>query len=119
MALFPSNPKTEETRKRRPFIAHRADKNQPAIVNAFRQMGCSVQHLHMVGQGCPDILVGYRGKNYLFEIKRAHKNPKKLLTKREAWWHEHWRGQVMIVVSPEDAIAFVMQLRQAEGVIHL
>lgn len=37
------------------------DRNQPAIVAALRGIGATVQPLHAVGQGCPDLLVGYRG----------------------------------------------------------
>ena len=47
----------------------RVDANQPVIVAALRAIGATVQHLHAVGQGCPDILVGYDGVNFLMEIK--------------------------------------------------
>ena len=47
----------------------RVDMNQPEIVADLRGIGATVQHLHMVGKGCPDILVGFRGNNWLFEIK--------------------------------------------------
>ncbi len=36
----------------------------------LRQAMAEVEHLHMVGKGCPDILVGYKGKNVLLEIKK-------------------------------------------------
>ena len=112
MALFPTKPGGA----RRAFIAHRVDKNQPQIVKAFRQMGCTVQHLHMVGKGCPDILVGYGGKNYLFEIKKAAKrkttDPSKKLTPDERIWHTVWRGQVGIITTPDEVFAFVRGLSQ-------
>jgi hypothetical protein len=78
----------------------RVDANQPEIVRALRQVGASVQHLHTVGQGCPDIAVGFRGETYLLEIKM----PGKALTDDEAGWHERWRGQVAIVYGVEDAL---------------
>lgn len=43
------------------------DANQPEIVAALHAVGATVQHLHEVGHGCPDILVGFRGKNYLID----------------------------------------------------
>ena len=43
------------------------DANQPEIVAALRAAGATVQHLHEVGQGCPDILAGFRGRNYLID----------------------------------------------------
>ena len=84
--------------------AYRVDANQPAIVQALRQIGATVQHLHMVGDGCPDILVGYRGANYLFEIKQG---PRSKMTKDEREWHEAWRGTVFVVTSPEQATEIV------------
>ena len=47
----------------------RVDANQPSIVEDLRKLGASVLHIHMVARNSPDIVVGYRGKNYLFEIK--------------------------------------------------
>ena len=37
------------------------DANQTAIIRALRKAGVSVQPLHTVGQGCPDIIAGFRG----------------------------------------------------------
>lgn len=51
--------------------AARIDQNQPEIVKQLRQMGASVQC------GMDDILVGWRGKNYWFEIKDPQKTKKK------------------------------------------
>ena len=39
------------------------DDNQPEIVKALREIGCSVQSLASVGGGCADLLVGYQGIN--------------------------------------------------------
>lgn len=80
--------------------AARADANQREIVAALRQVGATVQHLHQVGHGCPDILVGYRSENYLLEIKR----PGELLTAREYCWRSNWRGVMHVVHSPEEAL---------------
>jgi hemin uptake protein HemP len=81
----------------------RADANQAAIVLALRKLGYSVQHLHTVGGGCPDIVVGHEGKNYLFEIKtRGGK-----LTQDESIFHEVWRGQVNVIYRVEDALAIM------------
>lgn len=48
----------------------KVDINQPAIVESFRVRGAQVLHLHQVGDGCPDLLVGYRGALGLVEVKR-------------------------------------------------
>lgn len=84
------------------------DANQPEIVAALRKAGAVVQHLHMVGQGCPDLLVGFRGKNYLLEIKDGSKPPSaRKLTKDEAAWHIQWPGTVSIVNNADEALAAV------------
>ena len=48
---------------------HRVALDQPALVALLRDAGCSVQCLHSVGQGCPDLVVGVRGVNYMLEVK--------------------------------------------------
>lgn len=76
------------------------DINHRQIVDALRKAGCSVQSLAACGQGVPDLLVGYRGKNILIEVKNA----KGKLTDHQIEWHAKWNGQVSIVRSVEDAI---------------
>jgi hypothetical protein len=56
-------------------FAARIDANQPAIVAAIRKMGATVLHLHTIGKGAPDILIGYQGKNALVELKDGAKPP--------------------------------------------
>jgi hypothetical protein len=86
--------------------AARTDANQTAIVAALRAAGASVQHLHAVGEGCPDLLVGLRGKNYLVEIKDGAKSPSQRgLTPDQQAWHLLWRGDpVTVLHSVEQAI---------------
>jgi len=68
----------------------------------------SVQPLHTVGKGCPDLLCGVRGTNLLIEIKDGQKVPSaRKLTPDEAAWHQSWRGQVAIVESVDDALRLV------------
>lgn len=85
--------------------AARTDSNQQAIVAALRQHGCSVQHLHQLGQGVPDLLVGCEGINYLLEIKDSAKPPsKQRLTPDEVEWHQSWQGKVWVVSSVQQAL---------------
>ena len=81
----------------------RVDANQPEIVAALRKAGCSVQHLHELGRGCPDLLVGYRGQNYCLELK----SEKGTLTDAERDWHWNWNGKVAIVRTVDEALAAV------------
>ena len=50
-------------------MAKRTDHNQAEIVKALRAIGCSVQDLSQTGRGCPDVLIGYKGRNYLAEVQ--------------------------------------------------
>jgi hypothetical protein len=85
--------------------AAKADRNQPEIVNMLRLVGCTVQHLHTIGKGCPDILVGYQGKNYVLELKDGTLPPSgRKLTDDEKKWHEDWRGEVHIVSNVREAL---------------
>jgi len=81
----------------------RADANQRAIVRALRAAGATVEHLHRVGHGCPDLLVGFRGRTFAFEVKAGDGQ----LTPDEMAWHENWRGQVAIVRSEDEALAAI------------
>lgn len=94
-----------------PRRAARVDENQPAIVAAFQALGASVQHLHMVGGGCTDLVIGYRGVNLMVEVKDGDKPPsKQSLTPAQKVWHDAWRGQVAIVNSVDAAIALLKSL---------
>lgn len=87
--------------------AYKVDQNQRNIVECLRKYGCSVQHLHKIGQGCPDILIGYKGKNILIEIK--HSTGKH--TAQQVIWHAEWKGQVATVNSLEKAIEVVNAIK--------
>ena len=88
--------------------AAKVDQNQPEIVDALRKIGATVQPLHGVGAGCPDILVGYRGRNLLVEIKDGSKPPSaRKLTPDQVEWHASWRGQVAVADSIDAAIAII------------
>jgi hypothetical protein len=86
--------------------ASAVDANQSEIVSMLRTVGCTVQLLHKVGQGCPDLLVGYRGQNLLLEVKDGELSPSaRKLTDRQVEWHRDWRGQVAVVCNVREAMA--------------
>ena len=88
--------------------AARVDENQSDIVAGLIYLGATVQLLHAVGQGCPDILVGWKGKNYLIEIKNPEK-PKsdQKLTTDQVKWHKFWRGHKAIARTFEEALQII------------
>lgn len=85
----------------------RVDANQAEIVADIRAIGAFVQHLHEVGDGCPDILVGWcrwgaKGRNYLFEIKTESGK----LNAEQVKWHARWiaaGGQIDVIRTSEEA----------------
>lgn len=83
----------------------KVDVNQKAIVKVLRSVGATVTPTHQLGKGFPDIVVGYRGTNFLIEIKDSEQPPsKRKLTPDEQKWHDDWRGTVHIVNNEQDAL---------------
>lgn len=93
----------------------RVDGNHAEIVQALRAAGCTVLHLHQVGAGCPDALVGIDGRNLLLEIKDGSKPPsRRALTPDEAAFHASWRGQIAVVSTVDEALATVLDREKRE-----
>ena len=89
--------------------AARKDGNQDEIVEAIRNIGATVTSVHQIGNGLPDLLVGFRGKNYLFEIKDRDKPPsKRKLTDDEKQWHNMWQGHCHVVKSVNEALDILL-----------
>lgn len=89
-------------------FAARKDANQDEIVSALRSIGATVTSVHQIGNGLPDVICGFRGKNYLLEIKDGNKPPsRRRLTEDEKRWHKQWQGHVDIVESVDDAINLI------------
>ena len=80
--------------------ARRADPNQPEIVKAFRDCGCSVEVISDLGRGVPDLLVGIRGRTFLVEVK-VGREP---LTPTQSAWREKWRGNYAVVTTKDEAL---------------
>ena len=93
------------------------DALQPEIVKAARSIGATVQTLAGVGKGCPDLVIGWQGRNYLVEVK-SRENARRMgkgvpsatkLTELEQKWHDAWRGQVAIVETVEDLLSLLLK----------
>lgn len=87
----------------------RVDDNQRDIVTVMRQLGASVAPTHTVGNGFPDIVVGYNGVTKLVEIKDGSKKPSaRRLTPEEEAFHNAWRGgRPEVIESIDDALAML------------
>lgn len=80
----------------------RVDNNDKEIVYQCRQIGAGVVDLSNNGNGVPDKLIGFRGKNYLFEFKNPEYKWK--LTTAQKQFHLTWPGQLKIVTCFDDIL---------------
>ena len=84
--------------------AAKIDANQTQVVESLRAAGATVQSLAAVGQGVPDLLVGFRGQTVLMEIKDGRKPPsERRLTEDQLKWHGAWQGGPVAIVDGIDA----------------
>lgn len=84
--------------------AAKVDANHTQVVMALQAAGATVQSLAAVGQGVPDLLVGFQGKTLLMEVKDGQKPPSaRRLTEQQIIWHGVWRGGPVAIVDGVDA----------------
>jgi hypothetical protein len=86
--------------------AYRTDSNQAEIVKALRQIGASVTITAGLGDGFPDLAIGYQGVNHLAEVKAS---PREKLTEDERAWHTAWRGNAWLFYDPEQAVRTIRE----------
>lgn len=97
-------------------MRHRArrDGNHAAIVQALRDVGCTVLDLAMVGGGCPDLLAARGGRMVLIEVKNPEGKDK--VSPNQAEWHSKWRGpKVVVARTVEEALQAVGIGVEAKG----
>ncbi len=75
----------------------KTDHNQPGIVKELRtHPGVTVLDMSRLGNGAPDIAVGYRGNTYFFEIKNRDGRGVNL-TMEEGRFRDLWAGHYEVV----------------------
>lgn len=93
------------------------DANHYDIVRALEAVGASVHDTSGVGDGFPDIVVGYRGVTYLMEIKDPAQAKKVKhadgLRGAQVEWHRAWKGQRCIAETVREALEIVGAVRRA------
>lgn len=82
-------------------MRHRSDNNQAEIVKDLRAIGCTVLVVSALLNF--DLLVGFRGDNYMLEIKQ----PGKKLRKEQQRFHGWWRGKIYKVESFDDCLEII------------
>lgn len=90
--------------------AARVDANHGAVTRALEQLGASVDSLAPLGSGKPDLLVGFRGRALVLEVKDGTKPPsRRQLTADERRWFARFRGEAYVVHSVDEAIDVVLR----------
>lgn len=85
--------------------AARTDDNQHELVEALKKIGAKC---YFIGKPV-DLLVGFRGRNLLLEVKRPDKRGQaSAITKAQKDFIETWPGDVSIVYSIEEAVSAVV-----------
>jgi hypothetical protein len=82
------------------YRPRRVDENQKSIIHTFIALGASVIDLSTVGRGCPDLLIGYRGKSVLVEIKSSEKAT---YTEPQIKFMQTWKGGAVSRIDSVDA----------------
>lgn len=80
--------------------AARTDNNHTQIIEALRDAGASVFSTAGAGFGFPDLCIGFKGSNFLLEVK----GPKGELNPYQKALHGMWAGQMCVVRTPEEAL---------------
>jgi Holliday junction resolvase len=86
----------------------KVDDNQAEIVEGLRKAGVSVVVTSSAGKGFTDIVVGFRGENYLIEIKDGNKPPaQRKLTPDQVKFHREWKGQIAVANNLTEAFKII------------
>lgn len=83
--------------------AAKVDTNHAEVVNALRAAGATVKSTASLGKGFPDLVVGWRNRNWLMEVKTETGK----LTADESRFFDEWGGMVWLVRSPDDALKVI------------
>ncbi len=74
-------------------------------MDALRKAGAEVTSLHQVGGGVPDLLVSFRNKWHVIEVKDGSKPPSaRMLTDDQRKWMIKQRASVWVVTSSGEAL---------------
>lgn len=88
--------------------AARVDANQVEVVKALRKIGATVTPIHVIGKGVSDLLVSFRQRWLVLEVKDGAKPPsKRALTLDEKKWIGEQKAPVFIVTSPLEAVTLL------------
>ena len=84
------------------------DDNQPDIERGLRELGISFADTSALGRGFPDLVIGYRRRNFLIEIKDGAKVPSaRRLTPAEEEFRDGWGGQYSVCKNLKEVLDII------------
>ncbi len=89
--------------------AGRIDANQNVIVADLRTLpGISVAITSGLGHGFPDLVVGFKARNLMIELKDPAKaKSARKLTPDEVTFHDKWNGQICVCETTDEILALI------------
>jgi hypothetical protein len=99
----------------------KTDGNQTRLVKFLNDLGALVADTSGLGEGFPDLVVGWRGDVYLVEVKNDAMPPSKRgLTDAEQNFHARWKhivpARLWIVKDEDEVLAMLGLIRPGEVV---
>lgn len=87
----------------------KVDANQNKVVKSLRGIpGVTVAITSQLGKGFPDFIVGYKGFNWMIELKDGNKPPSaRELTPDEVEFIQAWKGQVNVCNSFDEIFKLI------------
>jgi hypothetical protein len=95
--------------------AAKVDQNQAQVVSALRAAGARVLSLAKLGEGCPDLLIGYAGLLILMELKNpGTARGRKGLNEAQRLFFAEWADYPLALCDgPESALRCLGVLKSA------
>ena len=86
----------------------RTDDNQKQVVSELRKLGISVAVTSDLGHGFPDLVIGYKGLNFLIELKDGKKPPsKRKRTQDQKDFQHDWSGWYAVACSLHEILYYI------------
>ena len=89
-------------------LAKRTDGNHSLVVEQLREAlpEANIFDSSGAGRGFPDLVIGWKGFNFLVELKNPARGRTRL-TKAQVGFHENWQGPIFIAHSSLEVLAHI------------
>ena len=91
--------------------ARKVDLNHTDVVKTLRSLGATVFDASKVGKGFPDLVVGYKNKTILVEIKSSEN---KKFTTAQLKFMSEWKGSSVVRINDIDGAIRLIKMLDME-----